>query len=154
MMPDKRLIDANALVDKVRLDWGLTHQSQLISATTKLAAADAMCKLLGEVAKCQTINAVDVVRCRDCIYMEGLETAKRVLSAMESKAELVRHTELTRGDGETRVILMHHGIYAVYGDERLLGRCERCQHVNLLNADYCNGCGAKVDSWREKGDDE
>ena len=47
-MPDKRLIDANALVDKVSLDWGLTHQSQLISATTKLAAADAMCKLLGE----------------------------------------------------------------------------------------------------------
>ena len=60
-MPDKRLIDANALVDKVRLDWGLTRQSQLISATTKLATADAMCKLLGEVAKCQTIDAVEVV---------------------------------------------------------------------------------------------
>lgn len=63
-MPDKRLIDANALVDKVRLDWGLTHQSQLISATTKLAAADAMCKLLGEVAKCRTIDAVEVVHGR------------------------------------------------------------------------------------------
>lgn len=65
-MPDKRLIDANALVDKVRLDWGLTHQSQLISATTKLAVADAMCKLLGEVAKSPTIDAVEVVRCKDC----------------------------------------------------------------------------------------
>ena len=66
MMTEKRMIDANALVDKVRLDWGLTHQSQLISAATKLAAADAMCKLLGEVAKCQTIDAVPVVRCREC----------------------------------------------------------------------------------------
>ena len=65
-MPDKRLIDANALVDKISLDWGLTHQNQLISATTKLATADAMCKLLGEVAKCQTIDAVPVVRCREC----------------------------------------------------------------------------------------
>ena len=63
-MVDKRLIDANALVDKVRLDWGLTHQCQLISATTKLAAADAMCKLLGEVAKSQTIDAVEVVHGR------------------------------------------------------------------------------------------
>lgn len=63
-MADKRLIDANALVDKVRLDWGLTHQCQLISATTKLAAADAMCKLLGEVAKCKTIDAVEVVHGR------------------------------------------------------------------------------------------
>lgn len=87
-------------------------------------------------------------------YMDGLETAKRVLSAMESKAEMVRHTELTRGDGEARVILMDHGIYAVYGDERLLGRCNRCQHVNLLDSRYCSFCGAKVDSWREKGDDE
>lgn len=60
-MPDKRLIDANALVDKISLDWGLTHQNQLISATTKLATADAMCKLIGEVAKCQTIDAVEVV---------------------------------------------------------------------------------------------
>lgn len=67
-MPDKRLIDANALVDKVSLDWGLTHQNQLISATTKLATADAMCKLLGEAAKCQTIDAVEVVRCKDCKY--------------------------------------------------------------------------------------
>lgn len=74
MMPEKRLIDANALVDKVRLDWGLTHQSQLISATTKLAAADAMCKLLGEVAKCQTIDAVEVVRCRDCRNSQKLKT--------------------------------------------------------------------------------
>lgn len=63
-MTDKRLIDANALVDKVSLDWGLTHQNQLISATTKLATADAMCKLLGEVAKCQTIDAVEVVHGR------------------------------------------------------------------------------------------
>ena len=67
-MPDKRLIDANALVDKISLDWGLTHQNQLISATTKLATADAMCKLIGEVAKCQTIDAVEVVRCRVCIH--------------------------------------------------------------------------------------
>lgn len=65
-MPDKRLIDANELVDKVSLDWGLTHQNQLISATTKLATADAMCKLLGEAAKCQTIDAVEVVRCKEC----------------------------------------------------------------------------------------
>ena len=65
-MPDKRLIDANALVDKISLDWGLTHQNQLISATTKLATADAMCKLLGEAAKCQTIDAVEVVRCWEC----------------------------------------------------------------------------------------
>lgn len=63
-MPDKRLIDANALADKIILDWGLTHQNQLISATTKLATADAMCKLLGEVAKCQTIDAVEVVHGR------------------------------------------------------------------------------------------
>lgn len=67
-MNDKRLIDANVLVDKVKLDWGLTHQSQLISATTKLAVADAMCKLLGEVAKSPTIDAVEVVRCRECIH--------------------------------------------------------------------------------------
>ena len=39
-------------------------------------------------------------------------------------------------------------------DERLLGRCERCQHVNLLDSRYCSFCGAKVDNWREKGDDE
>ena len=81
-MPDKRLIDANALVDKVSLDWGLTHQNQLISATTKLATADAMCKLLGEAAKCQTIDAVEVVRCRDCIYASTTKfSSKRVACA-------------------------------------------------------------------------
>ena len=81
-MPEKRLIDANALVDKVSLDWGLTHQSQLISATTKLATADAMCKLIGEVAKCQTIDAVPVVRCRDCIYASTTKfSSKRVACA-------------------------------------------------------------------------
>lgn len=60
-MADMRLIDANALVDKVRLDWGLTRQSQLISTTTKFATADAMCKLLGEVAKSPTVDAELVV---------------------------------------------------------------------------------------------
>lgn len=83
-------------------------------------------------------------------YMEGLETAKRVLSAMESKAELVRHTVLTRCNGEGRMYLMHQGIYAVYGDLRLLGTCKRCKHENLLDSRYCSFCGAKVDWWQEE----
>lgn len=105
----------------------------------------------GYIGKAEAIERIEKRSCKGhgkyytAGYMDGLETAKRVLSAMESKAELVRHTELTRGDGEARVILMHQGIYAVYGDERLLGRCARCQHVNLLDANYCNFCGAKVD---------
>ena len=109
----------------------------------------------GYIGKAEAIERIGKRSCKGrgknytAGYMEGLETAKRVLSAMESKAELVRHTELTRGDGEKRVILMHHGIYAVYGDERLLGRCERGQHVNLLDSRYGSFCGAKVESWRE-----
>ncbi len=60
-MNDERLIDANALAERINDCWFLTRHQQLISTSAKLAAADAMCKLLAEVAKQPTVDAVPVV---------------------------------------------------------------------------------------------
>ena len=65
-MNDGRLIDANALAERISDCWFLTRHQQLISASAKLAAADAMCKLMAEVAKQPTVDAVPIVRCFEC----------------------------------------------------------------------------------------
>lgn len=85
-------------------------------------------------------------------YMDGLETANRVLSAMEAREDLREHTVLTRDGGEGRVCLLQWGMYVVYGDQMLIGTCHRCNHKNTLDARFCSFCGAKVDSWRDKGE--
>lgn len=64
MMTDKRLIDANALAERINECWFLTRHQQVISTSAKLAAADAMCKLLAEVAKQPTVDAEHVVHGR------------------------------------------------------------------------------------------
>ena len=81
-MNDERLIDANALAERINDCWFLTRHQQLISTSAKLAAADAMCKLMAEVAKQPTVDAVPVVRCRQCIYASTTKfSSKRVACA-------------------------------------------------------------------------
>ena len=112
-------------------------------------------EIYGFISKSEAIERISKRSCKGrgknytAGYMDGLETAKRVVGAMNpAEATMVRHTTLVRGyvHGESGVF--KGGCCEAYM-ERMVGWCRNCKHVNLADSNYCSNCGAMVDKVEE-----
>lgn len=68
MATEKRLIDANALLRKIRFDHDRVMQDPEIGNPTKWRESVCYQRTVRAVKKAPTIDAVEVIRCKDCKY--------------------------------------------------------------------------------------
>ena len=64
MANEKRLIDANALLEK------LSRMIEYCKTDSKVNGLTALFQVGDAIMDCHTVDAVEVVRCKDCIYNE------------------------------------------------------------------------------------
>ena len=114
-------------------------------------------KIHGFIRKSEAIERISKRSCKGrgknytAGYMDGLETAKRVVEAMNpAEATTVRHTTLVRGYVHGSPGVFQSGCCGAYIDKRLVGWCRRCKSENFANSSYCNNCGAIVDRVEEE----